>query len=53
MATVQDPSNTAGSLIAASQVSGTAVYSPDGERLGSVQDVLLDKVSGRATYAIV
>jgi sporulation protein YlmC with PRC-barrel domain len=53
MATIDDPHDTGGELIAASRVNGTAVYDNTGERLGSVYDVLLDKVSGRADYAIL
>jgi sporulation protein YlmC with PRC-barrel domain len=53
MATIDDPGDTGGALIAATKVNGTAVYNPDGERLGSVYDVLLDKVSGHADYAIL
>jgi sporulation protein YlmC with PRC-barrel domain len=53
MATIDDPGDTGGALIAATKVNGTAVYNPHGERLGSVYDVLLDKVSGHADYAIL
>ncbi|MDE3175762.1 MAG: PRC-barrel domain-containing protein [Pseudomonadota bacterium] len=42
-----------GSLIKASQVQGANVYSPHGERLGSIEDVTLDKRSGKAVYAIL
>ena len=37
---------TSGSLIAAGQVQGTNVYNPDGEALGTVADIMIDKVSG-------
>ena len=53
MASIQNPRDTSGKLIAASQVNGTAVYDNSGEKLGSVHDVVLDKVSGRADYAIM
>ena len=53
MATIDDPRDTGGDLIAASKVNGTAVYNTDGDRLGSVYDVLLDKKSGHADYAIL
>jgi sporulation protein YlmC with PRC-barrel domain len=53
MATIDDPRDTGGELIAATKVNGTAVYNTDGERLGSVYDVLLDKRSGHADYAIL
>ena len=53
MATIDDPRDTGGELIAATKVNGTAVYNPDGEHLGSVYDVLLNKQSGHADYAIM
>jgi sporulation protein YlmC with PRC-barrel domain len=53
MATIDDLRDTGGALIAATKVNGTAVYNGSGERLGSVHDLLLDKVSGRADYAIL
>ncbi len=45
--------NTSGSLIAAEKVTGTNVYNPAGEKLGNVEDVMIDKVSGKAVYAIM
>ena len=53
MASIDDPSETRGRIIAASKVSGTSVYSESGEKLGSVYDVMLDKISGRAEYAVL
>ena len=53
MATTENPSDTGGRLIAASKVNGTNVYNTAGEKLGSVYDVMLDKVSGRAEYAVM
>ncbi len=53
MATIENPSDTGGRLIAASKVNGTSVYSVAGENLGSVYDVMLDKVSGKAEYTIM
>lgn len=40
-------------LIAASKVSGTAVQNRTGESLGSIYDVMIDKRSGRVSYAIM
>ena len=48
-----DPSDTAGKLIAASKVNGTAVYDTSGEKIGSVYDVMIDKSTGRTEYAIM
>ena len=50
---VSSPSTTSGSLIAASKVNGTNVYNPAGEKLGSVYDVMIEKVSGRSMYAVM
>lgn len=44
---------TSASLIAADRVEGTDVYNRQGEKLGSVDDIMLDKVSGKAIYAIM
>jgi PRC-barrel domain len=40
-------------LIAASKVEGTAVYNRQGESLGSVYDVMIDKRSGDVAYAVM
>jgi PRC-barrel domain len=40
-------------LIAAEKVNGTAVYNRQGERLGTVEDVMLDKRSGKVAYAVM
>jgi len=53
MANLNDPSDTHGRLIAASQVNGTSVYNRVGDKLGSIYDVLLEKKSGKAEYAIM
>ena len=39
------------SLITADKVQGTTVYNRQGEKLGSVANVVLDKLSGRVAYA--
>jgi PRC-barrel domain len=44
---------TSGSLIAAEKVNGTNVYNRAGEKLGHVEDIMLDKISGRACYAVM
>jgi len=53
MASVRDPNDTAGRLIAAAQVEGTKIYNRAGESLGSVEDVIIDKMSGKVAYAVV
>ena len=44
---------TTGTLIAAEKVRGTSVYNLAGDKLGSVEDIMIDKVSGRAIYAVM
>ena len=44
---------TRSSLIEASKVQGTSVFNPHGERLGVIDDVMIDKRSGQAAYAIM
>jgi len=53
VASIDNPADTGGRLIAARKVTGTSVYNATGEKLGSVYDVMLDKMSGRADYAIL
>jgi sporulation protein YlmC with PRC-barrel domain len=40
-------------LIAASKVSGTNVYNRQGDSLGSIYDVMINKHSGQVTYAVM
>lgn len=40
-------------LIAGSRVQGTAVYNRSGDRLGTLEDVMLDKLSGRVAFAVL
>ena len=42
-----------GSLIAASKVNGTKVYNRQGENLGSIYDVMINKRSGQVAYAVM
>jgi sporulation protein YlmC with PRC-barrel domain len=44
---------TSGSLIPAEKVNGTNVYNRQGEKLGHVEDIMLDKISGRVCYAVM
>ena len=40
-------------LIASDRVEGTRFYNPAGDRLGSIRNFMVDKVSGRAEYAVI
>ena len=48
-----DQTSTTGSLIAADKVAGTDVYNRQGENLGEVDTVMIDKTTGRVAYAIM
>jgi sporulation protein YlmC with PRC-barrel domain len=39
--------------ITASRVNGTAVYSRSGDRLGSIEDVVIGKRDGKVKYAVL
>ncbi len=41
------------SLISSSKVEGTAVYNVEGEKLGTVDCVMIDKQSGQVAYAVM
>lgn len=40
-------------LIAGSRVEGQPVFSSNGEKLGKIVDLIIDKASGRTTYALM
>lgn len=40
-------------LIASNKVEGTAVYNRQGDRLGSIYNFMVDKMSGNAQYAVL
>ena len=42
-----------GKLISADKVIGTAVYNAAGDRLGTVDSIMLNKYSGRVAYAVM
>lgn len=42
-----------GGLIASDKVEGTPVYDPDGERLGTIENFMVGKRSGRVEYAVL
>lgn len=44
---------TSGTLIAVETAEGTVVYDRQGDRLGTVDDIMIDKVSGKTVYAIM
>jgi hypothetical protein len=42
-----------GNLIGSDKVEGTAVYGPDDTKIGSIELVTIDKVSGLVSYAVL
>ena len=40
-------------LIASNKVEGTSVYDRDGEKLGSIYNLMIDKIDGRVEYAVL
>ena len=42
-----------GNLIGSDKVEGTAVYGADSEKIGTIERVMIDKISGRVSYAVL
>lgn len=42
-----------GTLIGSDKVEGTAVYGSDKEKIGSIERVMIDKMSGKVSYAVL
>jgi hypothetical protein len=42
-----------GSLIGSDKVEGTAVYGVNDTKIGSIERVMIDKMSGRVSYAVL
>lgn len=40
-------------LVAGSQVDGTPVFGKTGEKLGKIDDLMIEKATGRTTYALM
>jgi sporulation protein YlmC with PRC-barrel domain len=40
-------------LISSEDVEGTNVYDPAGTKIGDIDHLMIDKVSGRVTYAVM
>ena len=51
MATATAERETA-SLIGSDKVEGTAVYGADEQRIGTIQRVMIDKISGKVAFAV-
>lgn len=42
-----------GSLIGSDKVEGTAVYGADNQKIGSIERVMIEKQSGKVSYAVL
>src|ERR1700750_2860079 len=42
-----------GNLIGSDKVEGTAVFGADDNKIGSIERVMIDKVSGKVSYAVL
>jgi hypothetical protein len=42
-----------GNLIGSDKVEGTAVYGTDNQKIGSIERVMIDKMSGKVSYAVL
>jgi len=40
-------------VISSEKVEGTSVYNPDGNKLGSIDNLMIDKWSGQVKYAVL
>ena len=47
------PTDETQNLIAADKVAGTAVYNADGQNIGAIRTVMLNKLNGRVAYAVM
>lgn len=47
------PTPTSHAVISSERVEGTAVYSEHGDKLGSIDDLMIDKISGQVRYAVM
>ncbi|MGY4486313.1 hypothetical protein ACVWWR_005504 [Bradyrhizobium sp. LM3.2] len=45
--------NEVGRLIGSDKVEGTSVYGADRNKIGSIERVMIDKVSGKVSYAVL
>ncbi|MGE5538146.1 MAG: PRC-barrel domain-containing protein [Gemmatimonas sp.] len=48
-----DPKLTGSPVITADKVEGTAVYDRRGNRIGNIEDLVLDKINGKVLYAVM
>lgn len=53
MATTTTNTRETTSLIGSDKVDGTAVYGADESKIGSIERIMIDKISGKVAYAVL
>jgi hypothetical protein len=53
MTTTIDDRRETVSLIGSDKAAGTAVYGADDQKIGNIQRAMIDKISGKVSYAVV
>ena len=53
MAASDTPASVPRALISSDRVQGTEVYGTSGEHIGTIENLVIDKVSGRVVYAMM
>ena len=48
-----DPAVTTGSVISSDKVEGSKVYNAEGDKLGTIDCLMIDKLSGNVRYAVM
>lgn len=48
-----DTTSTTNALISSDRIEGTAVYNKAGDKLGSIEELMIDKRSGQVRYAVL
>ena len=52
MASMTETRRESAALIGSDKVEGTAVYGADNQRIGSIERIMIDKISGKVAYAV-
>ena len=53
MVTTTDTKRETVSLIGSDKVEGTAVYGADSKKIGKIERIMIDKISGKVGYAVL
>ena len=53
MATLTTERREIGTLIGSDKVEGTSVYRSNGDNIGSIERIMIDKLSGKVAYAVM